>query len=467
MTVSATSRRTTGYIGDGSTNLPYPFSFKCFDAQELVVVVQAFGTGFETTLVQDSDYTVALHSDQNDNPGGTVSLPAPLEVSHQLMISSRMQLVQPVALATGGAFYPETIELALDRVVLIAQDLQAQLDLTFKNSAFNDGYAPADLADALNTAASTAASSATAAASSATAAASSATAAASSATAAANLVLLRNYLVNGAMAVDQRNAGASQTFTAGLTRAHCVDRWAASCTGADVTGQQVTDSTYVNAYQLTGASGVSQVKFGQRLEAGACPPANASCYLSFTTKHSAGATLTITVAAPTAADNFTTVSTVATATATLGAGTTTRSSLNFTMPSTVTGLEITLSVTSLGAAATWTITGAQLEVGGVATVYEKVPYAYELMRCQRYFRKYTGLAFSTYSTATTAKPCGTITFPPMRAAPTASGNAGTGSGAASSSTATTSTSVVVSITVSSANTNAQIGSYDLSLSAEL
>ena len=49
----------------------------------------------------------------------------------------------------------------------------------------------------------------------------------------------RNRIINGNVSVDQRNAGASQTFTAGGSVAYCVDRFYASCTGANITGQQV------------------------------------------------------------------------------------------------------------------------------------------------------------------------------------------------------------------------------------
>ena len=47
----------------------------------------------------------------------------------------------------------------------------------------------------------------------------------------------KNRIINGAMTTDQRNAGASQTFTAGAALAYSVDRWYGYCTGANVTGQ--------------------------------------------------------------------------------------------------------------------------------------------------------------------------------------------------------------------------------------
>lgn len=57
----------------------------------------------------------------------------------------------------------------------------------------------------------------------------------------------RNKIINGAMLVDQRNAGVAQTITAGAVLAYTVDRFYAFCTGANVTGQQVAGSVaYIN-----------------------------------------------------------------------------------------------------------------------------------------------------------------------------------------------------------------------------
>ena len=49
----------------------------------------------------------------------------------------------------------------------------------------------------------------------------------------------RNRIINGDMRIDQRNAGASQTFTAAAALAYSVDRFYGYCTGANVTGARV------------------------------------------------------------------------------------------------------------------------------------------------------------------------------------------------------------------------------------
>lgn len=72
-----------------------------------------------------------------------------------------------------------------------------------------------------------------------------------------------NRLVNGLMSIDQRNQGASQTFTAGAAIAYCVDRWYASCTVANITGQRLAAS---GGYIFTGLASNSSTLFGQRIE---------------------------------------------------------------------------------------------------------------------------------------------------------------------------------------------------------
>ena len=72
--------------------------------------------------------------------------------------------------------------------------------------------------------------------------------------------------------------------------------------------------------------------------------------------------------------------------------------------------------------ATFYITGVQLEVGTVATSFDYRPYGAELALCQRYFFKWTGASYATYSTGIGEPSNQTsqhIIFPvQMRTAPT-------------------------------------------------
>jgi hypothetical protein len=81
--------------------------------------------------------------------------------------------------------------------------------------------------------------------------------------------------------------------------------------------------------------------------------------------------------------------------------------------------------------ATWQVTGVQLEVGSVATPFERRPYGTELALCQRYYWKITGgtsVPFgSGFNSSTTQNQI--VTFFPveMRTAPSALEQSGTAS----------------------------------------
>jgi hypothetical protein len=82
-----------------------------------------------------------------------------------------------------------------------------------------------------------------------------------------NSMGMRNRLINGSMMIDQRNAGAAQTITAGAALVYTVDRWYAYSTGANVTGQQVAGANAnLYRYRFTGAAGVTAIGFAQRIE---------------------------------------------------------------------------------------------------------------------------------------------------------------------------------------------------------
>ena len=82
--------------------------------------------------------------------------------------------------------------------------------------------------------------------------------------------------------------------------------------------------------------------------------------------------------------------------------------------------------------ATFYITGVQLEVGSVATPFERRPYGTELALCQRYYFKATpgasGASWCIACSTTATEAIGTLSFPTeMRIAPTALETTGTAS----------------------------------------
>ena len=227
----------------------------------------------------------------------------------------------------------------------------------------------------------------------------------------------KNRILNGSMALDQRNAGASQTITAAAALAYTVDRWYAYCTGANVTGQQVagayTSSQY--RYQFTGAASVTAIGFGQRIEAKNCfdlanTTATLSCYIS----NSLLTTVTWTAYyATTTADTFgslasPTVTSIATGTFTVSS-TRTQYTTNISIPSAATtGIQILFTV-GAQTSGTWIIDSVQLEKGSTATSFDYRPYGTELALCQRYFEKSFDIGTAVAQNSGTTN--GTAVFP--------------------------------------------------------
>ena len=207
----------------------------------------------------------------------------------------------------------------------------------------------------------------------------------------------KNRIINGGMVIDQRNAAASQTFTAAAALAYSVDRWYGYCTGANVTGQQISGGTTPtvtqNRYRFTGAASVTAVGFGQRIEQKNCYDlAGSTCTLSADLAISATLTTVTWTAsyATTTADTFgtlasPTVTQIATGTFTVSA-TVTNFTTNISIPAAATtGIQIVFTVGALTAGLTWTIGNVQLEKGSTATSFDFRSYGTELALCQRYY----------------------------------------------------------------------------------
>lgn len=203
---------------------------------------------------------------------------------------------------------------------------------------------------------------------------------------------MRNRIINGAMAIDQRNNGNSQTITAGAALAYTVDRWYAYCTGANVTGDQIQGATANQfRYQFTGAASVTAIGFAQRIEAiNSADLASTTATLSVDLANSLLTTVTWTAFYANTTDSFGTLAVptktqIATGTFTVNS-TVTRYSTQISIPAAATtGIEIRFTV-GAQTSGTWTIGDVQLERGGVATPYERRDHSLEVSLCQRYYQ---------------------------------------------------------------------------------
>lgn len=120
MTVSTNDNR-EDYSGNDSTTV-FPYGFKIFSDSDLVVIVTD-SDGNETTKTLTTDYTV---SGAGDASGGNVTYPvsgSPLATGETLTILREVDVTQETAFRNQGSLYLEALETALDRVVMICQQL--------------------------------------------------------------------------------------------------------------------------------------------------------------------------------------------------------------------------------------------------------------------------------------------------------------------------------------------------------
>jgi hypothetical protein len=237
----------------------------------------------------------------------------------------------------------------------------------------------------------------------------------------------RNRIINGTMRIDQRNAGANQTITAGAALAYTIDRWYAYCTGANITGARYQPaSTAPYFYRFTGAASNTGLGFGQRIEqANSIDIAGKVCTLSVKLSSTSITTVTWTAYRANSADTFGTLASptrtqIATGTFSITSTEATYSAQFNTGSAATTGIEIVFTTGALLASQTLTIRDVQFEPGGVATPFEHRHAALELLLCKSYYQKSyeinikpgtaasNPICMTTYATATTSS--GTLNF---------------------------------------------------------
>ena len=154
MTIPATARRSPVYVGNG-VSTDYAFSFKVTDATTVVVTVADENDLNSEVLENGVDYTVTLNADQDADPGGEISY-ASLPVDHRLVITTETDSSQPTAITNLGAFHANVLEGALDRIVILHQQQQEQLDRCVKVAVTSEDDPSTLLDSALTTAANSA-----------------------------------------------------------------------------------------------------------------------------------------------------------------------------------------------------------------------------------------------------------------------------------------------------------------------
>ena len=133
MAINSTTRQTTPY----TTGNSFAFAFKVFTEADVKVIKIQTSNNAQTILNITSDYTVQLNGDQNDNPGGSVTLTSGTLGSGSLagftiVITSKVEAKQLTELTNQGGFFPEVINDALDKSVILHQQQQNVIDKTIR-----------------------------------------------------------------------------------------------------------------------------------------------------------------------------------------------------------------------------------------------------------------------------------------------------------------------------------------------
>ena len=143
MTINSTTRKTSSLVGNGNT-ATYPFAFKVFTDADVVVKKLEAATSIETTLTlgASNDYIVTLSADQDSNPGGSITLRSSgsdqnLPSGFSIVITSAVEPLQGTDLTNQGGFYPEVINDALDKAVVLHQQQQDEINRSIKFSLTN------------------------------------------------------------------------------------------------------------------------------------------------------------------------------------------------------------------------------------------------------------------------------------------------------------------------------------------
>ena len=155
MTIQNTTLRKAGPSQGNGVTTVFPFTFKVFATTD-VLVTYLNPSSVQSALVLGSDYTVYLNSDQNAAPGGVITLLWTPATATYITLTSQVSNTQNLALTNSGGFYPQSINDALDRVVIQVQQLAEQLSRTFQISVSSIGSPGAYIGDFLAQASSSA-----------------------------------------------------------------------------------------------------------------------------------------------------------------------------------------------------------------------------------------------------------------------------------------------------------------------
>lgn len=139
MSISSTTNR-NNYTGNGTTGT-YSYTYKIFSQTDLLVTIRDTSDDSETTLTISTDYTV---TGVGGTSGGTIVLVSGgqdwidgsgyLDTGYEISIRRVRPLTQTADIRNQGDFYPEVHEDVFDKLTMVDQQQQDELDRSLKLS---------------------------------------------------------------------------------------------------------------------------------------------------------------------------------------------------------------------------------------------------------------------------------------------------------------------------------------------
>ncbi len=131
MTISSTTTKVS-YAGNGSTTV-FAYTFKVFAAGDLQVIIRS-STGTETTQTLTTHYTI---SGVGTDGGGNVTFVTAPASGETVVLRRNVTLTQGTDYVENDPFPANSHENALDRLTMITQGIQEELDRAIKASVTN------------------------------------------------------------------------------------------------------------------------------------------------------------------------------------------------------------------------------------------------------------------------------------------------------------------------------------------
>jgi hypothetical protein len=132
MTVSSTTTRNS-YTGNGSTTV-FAYGFKIFDDDDITVILRTTATGAETVQTKTTHYSV---SGVGDAGGGNITFSTAPTSAQTVVLLRQTAQTQTTDYTPNDPFPASSHEDALDKLTLLAQDQQDELDRAIKLSRTN------------------------------------------------------------------------------------------------------------------------------------------------------------------------------------------------------------------------------------------------------------------------------------------------------------------------------------------